>query len=422
MATPGGAVSKNKDPGGPPDGPLEIPPFESGDDFLACVTKEEARVRLAAPAGVSATPFSWVDPKKIPRRQWIYGRHYIRKFITETVAISGAGKSFLVMTEALAIVTGRPLLDVTPEDRANVWCWNGEDPMEELQRRLAAAILFYKINPTEIDGRLFVDTGRKTKIIVAEQTRTGARVFRPIVDAVIAEIKANEIGLMIVDPFVASHRVIENDNPAIELVAATWAEIADITGCAVELVHHARKTLEGAKITVDDSRGGSALLAKVRSARTVNGMSEDEAARAGVENRRAYFRVQNGKANLAPPVDASDWYRLESFDLGNGGDSVGVVICWKWPNAFDGVTVSNLRKVQTAIAAGRWRENSQAKEWAGYAVAGVLKLDPKNKAHKAKIVALLKARIKNGMLDVVEGEDASRRPRSFISVGTPADD
>lgn len=221
MATPGGAVSKNKDPGGPPDGPLEIPPFESGDDFLACVTKEEARVRLAAPAGVSATPFSWVDPKKIPRRQWIYGRHYIRKFITETVAISGAGKSFLVMTEALAIVTGRPLLDVTPEDRANVWCWNGEDPMEELQRRLAAAILFYKINPTEIDGRLFVDTGRKTKIIVAEQTRTGARVFRPIVDAVIAEIKANEIGLMIVDPFVASHRVIENDNPAIELVAAT---------------------------------------------------------------------------------------------------------------------------------------------------------------------------------------------------------
>ena len=33
--------------------------------------------------------------------------------------------------------------------------------------------------------------------------------------------RADEIGLMIVDPFVASHRVVENDNPAIELVAAT---------------------------------------------------------------------------------------------------------------------------------------------------------------------------------------------------------
>ena len=105
---------------------------------------------------------------------------------------------------------------------------------------------------------------------------------------------------MIVDPFVASHRVVENDNPAIELVAATWAEIADVTGCGIELVHHARKT-GGADITVEDGRGGSALLAKVRSARVLNSMSEADAAKAGVENRRSFFRVENGKANMTPP-------------------------------------------------------------------------------------------------------------------------
>ena len=131
-----------------------------------------------------------------------------------------------------------------------------------------------EIDRSEIEGRLFVDTGRKMKIVIAEQTKTGARIARPIVDAVIATIKTNAIGLMIVDPFVASHRVVENDNPAIELVAGAWAEIADLTGCAIELVHHARKT-GGAEVTVDDGRGGSALLAKVRSARTLNGMSED---------------------------------------------------------------------------------------------------------------------------------------------------
>ena len=223
---------------------------------------------------------------------------------------SGAyGKSSLAIAEALAIVTGRALLDITPDERANVWLWNGEDPMEELQRRIVAAAMYYEIDPTEIEGRLFVDTGRETKIIIAEQTKIGAVVARPIVDAVIATIRDNEIGLMIVDPFVASHRVIENDNPAIELVAATWAEIADVTCCAIELVHHARKT--SAEITVDDGRGGSALLAKVRSARTLNGMTGDEAARAAVENRRTYFRVQNGKANLSPPAERADWYRLD---------------------------------------------------------------------------------------------------------------
>ena len=375
---------------------------------------------------IKASPFVWVDPAAIPHRQWLYGRHYVRKFISETVAPGAYGKSSLAMAEALAIVTGRGLLGVTPDERVNVWIWNGEDPMEELQRRIIAAALHYGIDQTEIEGRLFVDTGRETKIIIAEQTRTGATVARPIVDAVIATIKANEIGLMIVDPFVASHRVVENDNPAIELVAATWAEIADVTGCAVELVHHARKT-GGIEITVEDGRGGSALLAKVRSARTLNGMTDDEAARAGVEARRAYFRVQNGKANLSPPVEVSDWYRLESFDLGNGGDgrpadSVGVVTRWTWPDAFDGVNVSDLRAVQAAIAAGRWRESSQAKDWAGYAVAAVLKLDAANRAHKAKIAGLLKTWIKTGMLVVVDGKDARHETRSFVEVGTPADD
>ena len=78
--------------------------------------------------------------------------------------------------------------------------------------------------------------------------------------------------------------------------------------------------------------------------------------------------------------------------------------------------------MQAAIGAGRWRESSQAKNWPGYAVASVLKLDPTNKAHRAKIAALLKTWIANRMLVVVEAEDASRRKRFFIEVGTAAND
>jgi hypothetical protein len=394
------------------------------NEYFAAAARDWRRAALDAsekPSIIKATRFSWIDPSAIPRRQWLYGRHYVRKFISETVAPGAYGKSSLAIAEALTISTGRALLGMVPDERAPVWLWNGEDPAEELQRRIVAAALHYGIPGAEIEGRLFVDTGRATKIIIAEQTRTGAIVARPIVDAVIATIKANAIGLMIVDPFVASHRVIENDNPAIELVASTWAEIADVTGCAIELVHHARKTNGGAEITVDDGRGGSALLAKVRSARTLNGMTEDEAARAGVENRRAYFRVQNGKANLSPPADVSEWYRLESVDLGNG-DSVGVVTRWQWPDAFDGVTVVDLRKAQAAIAAGRWRENPQSKDWAGIAIAKALNLDPTTKRHRAKIAGLLKRWIANRMFVVVEGEDAQRKKRSFIEVGEPAND
>jgi hypothetical protein len=89
--------------------------------------------------------------------------------------------------------------------------------------------------------------------------------------------------------------------------------------------------------------------------------------------------------------------------------------------APDDVAASDLRAVQRAIASGRWRENSQAKEWAGHAVATIMGLDVANKAHKAKIAGLLKTWIEDGMLVVVDGLDDSRRTRSFIEVGTSAD-
>jgi hypothetical protein len=150
-------------------------------------------------------------------------------------------------------------------------------------------------------------------------------------------------------------------------------------------------------------------------------MTDDEAAKAGAENRRYYFRVNDGKSNLAPPVEKADWYKFASVEIGNG-DNVGVVTRWKWPDAFEGVTVADLRKVQDAIASGRWRESSQAKDWAGNAVARVLRLDATNKAHKAKITALLKTWTANGMLRVVEAQDEKRMMRSFIEVGEAASD
>ena len=214
---------------------------------------------------------------------------------------------------------------------------------------------------------------------------------------------------------------MENDNPAIELVAATWAEIADSDRLrGIELVHHTRKT-GGSDVTVEDGRGGSALLAKVRSARVLNTMSEADALKAGVENRRFYFRVENGKSSMAPAPDKADWYQTIGIDLGNG-DNVGVVTRWTWPDAFEGVTVSDLRAAQDCVAKGRWRENAQAKDWVGHAIAAAMHLDAGEKKDKAKIIRLLKTWIATGMFVVVEGEDDSRKKRSFVEVGQWAND
>jgi hypothetical protein len=378
--------------------------------------------RATGPARVNmATPFVWRDPSLIPPRRWIYGSHYIREFLTLTVAPGGVGKSSLGIVEALAIATSKPLLGIAPNERTNVWYFNGEDPQSELERRVAAAGKHYGIDPAETNGRLFVDSGRSSAIRLAEMGPNGARIAQIVVNNVIHTIKTNNIGLLILDPFVATQSVSENDNPAIETVAALLAKIADETGCAIEVVHHARKT-GGAEVTAEDSRGGSSLVNKARSVRTLNRMTPNEGEKFGVESPSFYFRVggMNDKANLAPPAQAR-WHRTTGLELGNG-DQVAVVVAWKPTGLFEGLSTSDLKAVQAKIAAGRWRESSQSKDWAGHAVAAVLKLDivgrdAKAKANRARVASLLDVWIKNDALRVAEGKDSKSMPRSFIERG-----
>ena len=88
---------------------------------------------------VHATPFEWRDTAQIPKRQWLYGKHLLRKFVSVDVAAGGVGKSSLKIGEALAMASGRDLYDKgLPEGALTVWLWNLEDPHEEIERRIHA--------------------------------------------------------------------------------------------------------------------------------------------------------------------------------------------------------------------------------------------------------------------------------------------
>lgn len=175
-------------------------------------------------------------------RDWLYGRFLIRRQVSLTVAPGGTGKSSLAVVEALALATGRKLLHDTPYGQSRVWLWNGEDPLDELQRRIMAACVHYGISREEIADGLFVDSGRNTEIIIARMERNEVKIAVPVFDALVRTIEENEIDVVSIDPFVSCHAVPENDNGAIDRVVKTYAKIADKTGCAIHLVHHSRKT------------------------------------------------------------------------------------------------------------------------------------------------------------------------------------
>src|SRR5262249_47533608 len=149
---------------------------------------------------------------------------------------------------------------------------------EEIERRIAAICLQYRVAPEDIGDRLFIDSGRDTEIKIARDEKSGFSIAVPMVKAIIQAIAENKIDVMIVDPFISSHAVSENDNTKIDAVAKIWGRIAGETNCAIELSHHTRKGAHGQfEHAVEDARGAGALIAAARSARVINHMSEDEA-------------------------------------------------------------------------------------------------------------------------------------------------
>lgn len=306
---------------------------------------------------IVARPFELVPEDQIPARDWVYGRHLIRRFVSATVAAGGVGKSSLTFVEAMAMATGKPLLGVTVNRPLRVWVWCLEDPREELDRRFAAIAKHYKITGDDIGGRLFLNSGRDTPLCVARQeSKTGAIIVEPDMAEIENQIISLKIDVLLVDPFVASHQVSENDNVAINAVMRQWVLVAERCNVAIELIHHTRKNGDG-EVTAETSRGAKALTDATRDTRVINQMSEAEAAKFGVENRRLHFRAYSDKANLAPPAEHSDWYMLENVTLANGplggdGDHVGVATKWEVPGPFHKVSRETIDAILTAIDLG----------------------------------------------------------------------
>jgi hypothetical protein len=371
-------------------------------------------------APIASTPWRRQDLATMPPREMLYGRLLQRGKVTLTAAASGLGKSAMAgAAEALAMATGRKLLHDAVPAPLRVWVWNLEEDQDELNRRLEAACAHFGIEG-EIDS-LFVDNGFAMPCKMARQERSGAVIIRPVTDAVVAEIQRRQIDVLVIDPFISTHSVNENDNAAVDAVAKEWARVAHDGRCAVHMVHHTYK-LRGFEATVDAARGASSLIAAVRFARVLNEMTAREAEDYGLTDHWRYFRANDGKANYVPRADAAQWFTHASVVLPNG-DNVGVVTPFRPPSATAGVTVHHLADVVRLAGerAGpeRYREAPQSPGWIGHMVAEVIGADLEMPADKRRVKAALAMWLGSGVLRTVEGRDEERKTRMFVVPGEP---
>ncbi|RUW55067.1 ATPase [Mesorhizobium sp. M1A.F.Ca.ET.072.01.1.1] len=385
----------------------------------------EARHKDAPP--ITITPYMWKDPRTLPRREFAFGKHYVRKYVSVTVAPGGLGKTSNSIVEALSMTSSKMLTGTKPDDRLRVWLFNAEDPRDELERRIQAAAKHYNLSPDDMNGYLFVDTGREQELVVAVDDKKGVKIQVPIVEAVVEQIQRHKIDVMIVDPFVSTHSVNENDNGAIDKVAKLWGHIADETNCAIDIVHHLKK-LSDREATVEDARGAVSLIGAARSVRVLNRMTAEQATKAGIDrnDRFSYFYITQGKANLTKQDHRADWRKLESVALGNGvgltspQDHAGVVTKWDWPSDEEvAETVSAEIKDRVLVTLGNQdhRESAQSDEWAGYVLAEAMGVDVVREkvmsAEKKRMKAVLDAWLGSGIISIETRPDPKHVERKI---------
>lgn len=372
-----------------------------------------------SPDAAFPTPYDMFDESAVDPRHWLYGRHYLRKFVSVLASAGGVGKTSMQIVEALALCTGRPLLGEEVHERCNVWLINLEDPLDEMQRRILAAMKFYGIKPEEVRGRLFVNAGREFAITFAVQTREGVTPNKALVEYLIKRIPELEIGATFIDPFVGAHMINENDNMAVNAVVAEIRKVADQTNSAIGLVHHIRKG-NGEDASIDSVRGAGSLIGAARAARVVNKVTAEAAANLGIDAKTAVglFRVDDGKANLAPPAVNAVFRRMEGIQIANG-DWVGVAAPFKLPDEWGGMddeTVNEmLRMMDLGIADPDGNEEyyslrPQDKErWVGNIILTYPFDNPDHAKNLGQAKKILQTWQNNGLLEEFEYRSAKQR-------------
>lgn len=316
------------------------------------------------------------DLDTLPPREWLYGFKISRKYVTFMAAPGGAGKTALAQVMALSAATGQAFLHDKPVKPLRVWVLNLEDDIIEMKRRLKAAMMHYGLGPEVLQNIRF-NSGRDRRFTIVRRGRDENYIVEPDYRAVIDEMKRCGIDLLIVDPFLRSHQVPENDNEAQDEVMRLYAQIAQEANAGVLLIHHVKKGAVAGDM--DSMRGGSTQGGGARSVLTLASMTVEEAKAAGIDekSRRLYVRIDDAKNNMAPPLTKAEWIKLESVSLGNGtpdypdGDHVQVATKYTLPGVWEGADTSFEAAALDAIAKGlpdgeRYSERSQDGErWAG---------------------------------------------------------
>ena len=357
----------------------------------------------------------------ISPRPWLYGYWLMRGAVTLLAAPGGTGKTSLITTTILACATGRNLLGELPLKKLRVAFLGLEETSEEMERRFAAALIRYQIDPTELGDRVMYLDGREYGFKAAVVDPTGQVQMTQEMHQLIGDLMMCRIDVLVADPLALTHSAQENDNTAMAAVMSFFATTAIMCNIGVLLIHHTRKgAIAG---DVDAIRGAGALVNHARIAIGLSPMSTDERETMNIpkEDARSLVRIDDLKFNYSARAAEARWVKLESVPLGNtwhedypDGDLVQVPVNWT-PPAPTVVTAALaniiLDELERGTSEGERYTTSRKGDRQAFELAKTTLLSGGVDLSDKAIAQLLKSWERNNVIFVADYESPGQRKR-----------
>jgi hypothetical protein len=166
------------------------------------------------------------DVELPPPRRWLLGNQFCKKFLSGLIAPGSTGKSALRLAQCLSLATGRQLTGQHVFRRSRVLVVSLDDDGEEMKRRILAARIHHGIPLDEVKGWLFYATPKSIKLA---EMRNGSRQIGMLERSLRKTIERRRPDLIVLDPYVKTHALEENDNGAMDFVCDLWQRSRLIT-------------------------------------------------------------------------------------------------------------------------------------------------------------------------------------------------
>jgi RecA-family ATPase len=226
----------------------EPPPAASLEEYGAntprvTLGRIEPLTLVSPPAwkGVPLEPMRWLATNRIPAGD-----------VTILSGDGGGGKTTVALQLAVAVERGLgDWLGVTCE-RGPVFFFSGEEPEQEMRRRLARVARKRGFDSTELE-RLHFHFADPDRCLLGEARHNGPIAATPLFDSLAATVVDIRPALLVVDSIAAVFGGNQNDRTHVRSFVGLFRKLARQADCAVLLLDH--PSLSG--ITSGTGRGGS---------------------------------------------------------------------------------------------------------------------------------------------------------------------